>query len=401
MDWALKNTRTDFRCTSLDWGGAGGAPSPEIEKWRSGGEKASRRRDLVVYDYDACRSQHLRGAWADLVSKHAPRISFLQSPDFIDHLAAIRADDNVFIAALWDGEGGLEGLIPIRRMVSTLDFSVGGRRLASAKFKALRILGGNILYPMGDQAHIALLDRLMERFHDIDLFQFSSMPTASRAWQSISRCTGVAERFLTYVPHGPRHCLVTDVPASMDDYLAKLGRKKRYNLKRQLKQLSQAGDGQLALRRVESPSDVDDLVDALKAWVQVCGGHEMDRSALVDLARRGLLLCYVLAFRSQLCAFAFGHRYLDTLHVHKIWHNSELEAHSPGAALHHLMLQDIVHHRLACRIDYGYGMPRHGTGALCDIEERADLLLFKKTLRNRLGIFLHSRFHRAVESLKS
>ena len=370
-----------------------------MEKWRF--EKAPRKRDLVVYDYDACRSRYLRGAWADLVSRHAPRISFLQSPDFIDHLAAIRDDGNVFIAALWDGEGGLEGLIPFRRIVSALDFSVGGRRLASVKFKALRILGGNILYPMGDQAHMALLDCLVERFHDIDLLQFSAMRTASQAWLSISRCPSVAERFLAYVPHGPRHCLVTDIPASLDDYLAKLGRKKRYNLKRQLKQLSESGDGQLALRRIESPSDVDYLVDALKAWAQVGGGQEMDRSELVDLARRGLLLCYVLAFRSRLCAFAFGHRYLDTLHIHKIWHNSELEAYSPGAALHHLMLQDIVNHRLACRIDYGYGMPRHGTGALCDAEERADLLLFKKTLRNRLGISLHSRFHRAVEILKS
>lgn len=354
-----------------------------------------------LYDYGASLLPKLRAGWDDLLKIHAEQSSFLQGPEYFDHLAAMQDSANIYLATINFGETKLAGLIPVRKMPTALDFCAGHTRFASAKFRGLQVLGGNVLWPAYDQLHLHLMDELTAQFPEVEVVQFSGVKTDSPIWTSLTKCPEIAERFHVYVPHGVRQCLSTPIPDRLDDYLGNLGAKKRYNLNRQLKQFAKFSQDLLELKRIESTRDVVHLLEPIiHSQLATGGGSHMSNHELTDLASRGLLLSYVLMSRNRPCAFAFGHRYRNTLFVHKFWHDRSFDFFSPGTLLHYLMMRDIITNKLARRVDYGFGMPQHGAERINLVEGRANVLLFKKRSRSKLYILLHSQFHQAIRGVK-
>ena len=359
------------------------------------------RGAVRLYDYDASLSPELRAGWDGLLKIPNEQPSFLQCPEYFDHLATTQHKDNIYLATMGCGETELVGLVPVRKMPTVLDFCAGHKRFALARFQGLHVLGGNVRWPTSDQLHVRLMDELVMQFPEVDVIQISGVRTDSPIWALLTKCPEIAEKFHVYVPHGVRQCLTTPIPNQLGEYLGKIGAKKRYNLNRQLKQFAGYSQDHLELKRIESARDVVHLHEPIVKWQFATGAStRMSYHELTDLADRDLLLSYVLMSRNRTCAFAFGHRYRNTLFVHKIWHDRTLDAFSPGATLHHLMMQDIITHQLARCVDYGFGMPRYGAASTNLVDERATVLLFKKRLSNRSIILLHSQFHRAIEGAK-
>jgi hypothetical protein len=195
------------------------------------------------------------------------------------------------------------------------------------------------------------------------------------------------------------------LPGAFDEYLAQFKRKRRYNLRRQLKRLVDHSGGTLQLRRIHTPDQVGCLRDAISVLLtgqkQRYGSSEaiMPPEAMVDLAERGLLLSYVLMAATGAYAMAFGTASVGMLQVHRFAHLPDLEHLSPGTTLQYLMAEDLINNRLARRVDYGFGEPKWPT-PLDAVEERANIFLLRKSLLNSSTVFMHSNFYRVSSSVK-
>jgi len=96
------------------------------------------------------------------------------------------------------------------------------------------------------------------------------VPTDSFLWDYLRRSPVLRERFLWHAPAGVRPFHALELPDSYDKYLDRFGKKKRYNLKRQVRLLREHGGG-LTLERVEAPEQTADFADAvtdlaLRSW---------------------------------------------------------------------------------------------------------------------------------------
>jgi hypothetical protein len=194
------------------------------------------------------------------------------------------------------------------------------------------------------------------------------------------------------------------LPATVESYLAKFGAKRRYNLKRQTRILQDYFQGQLELRRFDSPHEVGDLVKLITpagefAGLSGWGGKAMtiDRREAQDLAARGLLLIYLLIGAGRPCAALAGLKYQGIYHLDEIPRDRSLDWFSPGSTAFHLAIKDLIRSTSIRRIDLGFGEPAYPHSATNVTELRASLLLFRRTLANRLLRATHATFESLID----
>jgi hypothetical protein len=363
---------------------------------------AMTERIRIISDYQETLAVNLRTAWNTLLSEHSHSTLFYQSPRYFDHLADTQGREKIALAAIEDGHSAIIGIVPLWIAETPLHLRVRNWRLGTLSFSSVRILGGQILLPRSPDQYESLFRHLATSFASRSLIHIYGLPTTSALWRFLQESPYVNREFLVYLPYGPRPCHTAQLPDRFDTYLAGFKHKKRYNLQRQLKQLREYSRGTLALRRIESPADVAHFQDAMTQLINVAP-YEQDSSTishaeLLGLARRGLLLSYVLTSKSGPYALAFGTRFMDTLLVHKFAHDKEIDHLSPGTVLHTLMMEDLICGQLANRVDYGFGEPKYRL--LNKVDERVTVLLMRKTLVNLAKLFIHASFEKIVRFAK-
>jgi hypothetical protein len=135
------------------------------------------------------------------------------------------------------------------------------------------------------------------------------------------------------------------------------------------------------------------------------GGHVrrgIDRGIpeieVLDLAERGLLLSYVLSVNGTPCGLASGTRFRDTLVMHSFSHDTQIGHLSPGTVLQTLMMKDVVEHKLARRIDYGFGEPRYRLTN--DLDERVTAIVLRRGWMNQSFLSAHQSYVRLLNGVK-
>jgi Acetyltransferase (GNAT) domain len=153
----------------------------------------------------------------------------------------------------------------------------------------------------------------------------ASVPTDSFLWRHCHESRPIRKRFLVHVPYGKLLCHTIPLPATFEEYLNKLSGKARDNLRRQVRRLRALGQGKLELRRIDEPGAVPGLIDAVNVLRR--GSHVdqppregdrvpvIDHDEFADLARRDMVLCYVLFCGDRPCAVATGMKYQGTYQV--------------------------------------------------------------------------------------
>jgi hypothetical protein len=352
-----------------------------------------------IANCDESRDASIRTAWARLLDRYSSRTLFYQSPAYFDHLASHVREGDLRLAIVEGDDGAVLGVVPLRRTKSTLEFRAGAMRFGAVKFDAVRILGGMPLLPPTSQFFDLLFEGIARAFPACPAIELRGLPISSPLWNYVKDRHPVVSEYALYVPDGPRDYHTTDIPESFEAYLGGFKRKKRYNLKRQIRRLEQWSGGALALQRVQSGRDVAEF---RKAYVEIETSrwrqrpdNVMSLAEMIDLAERGLLLGYILQARGQPCALAFGTRFADTLLVHSFAHDRAIERLSPGMVLQMLMMQDLIQHRLARRVDYGFGEPKYRLTNFVD--RRADVTLLQKNVWSRSTMSAHASFVRLTD----
>src|SRR5215470_5673189 len=129
----------------------------------------------------------------------------------------------------------------------------------------------------------------------------------------------------------------------------------------------------------------------------------IDPDALADLARRDMLLCYVLLCEGRPCAAAIGLKYGRTYQMgnpmaaqilkgfDRMIHDESMAAFSPGTVFLFLFIEDLISrgYRL---IDMGYGEPAYRHSATNLVVERGSILLLRRTFSNFVYHAGHAAF---------
>jgi len=354
----------------------------------------------IVGASDAGRNPAARAKWEQLLEQHAGTTLFYQSPEYFHHLAKFRAD-SAFLAIVEGDDGAPIGIVPMRKSDVLLKFEARDYYFAHVSFSGIRILGGTLLAPQSPEIFERLFREIARSFPNCDAMELIGVPTTSLLWDFLKTSRTLKRDFAIYAPNGPRNCHTAAIPETFAKYLGAFGRKKQYNLKRQIRRLDEFSKGSLTLHRIDHVAAIECFHKAqivLGGIPKRDGDGELSESELVDFAERGLLLSYVLSIDGKPCALAVGTRFRDTLVVHSFRHDIKIAHFSPGTVLQTLMMRDLAENKLVRRIDYGFGEPRYRLNN--DIDERVSVVMVRKGLINQSLIASHMSYVRVLEGIK-
>jgi hypothetical protein len=192
--------------------------------------------------------------------------------------------------------------------------------------------------------------------------------------------------------------------------MSKYSSKKRYNLRRQFRQLEQRAHGGLRLRRYETAEDVAEF---LEHWDQLgpspaiatsptspipqVGGDERARL----MGEVGLFCSYLLLDGGRPIAGCLAQRYGPVLKVDGFRHDDEFDAQSPGTCLLHKIVEELIAGRSIRLINLGYGPPHHDIRATNVILDYFSYWLIPRTWRSRLFQIAYTGLRQGVTAAKS
>jgi hypothetical protein len=315
-----------------------------------------------------CPSAEVRNVWESLIRTSNDPGTLEKSPLYFEHLLETRPAGALALVTLRDGPGSIVGVVPLVVGRLALSFDVSGRALGETGSRGLRILGGLPSLPAGLMVYDLLFATLSRSFPDCGIIGVKSISTESPLWQYLQNSRSLRDVFDVYVPDGIRLCHTIPLPPSFQEYLGQFNAKKRYNLRRQVRQLREHGGGALELRRIESRHQISDFVRGARAleassWPPGC--HRPfytpvgDGAEFVRLADRGLLLCHVLFCGGRPCASTFGMIYERRHYLHSFLRDRNLDRFSPGATIIHLVVEDLIRRGSVDLIDLGFGEPHY------------------------------------------
>lgn len=343
-------------------------------------------RDLTQQRGDA----PLRAYWQQLADASSSAEAIYQTPAFFDFLCdtAHAGQTPYLYGAYRSGQAQLLGLIALQhqRRASAVARWQHGEQLV--------ILGSGVLMPPQPgspatpvpAAHGALLHALhaflLEQFRHAQALVYRALPASDPVWQAVLQERGA---LLPLHLHGWRDCHYMNLPRSYADYLAQLGSKRRYNLKRQQRLLSEQAGAALRALAIEHLAQLEALQQAL---AQCCSSVQRaqlwDDAELQALAQRGLLLCYRIDAGVQPCGVVLGLHRDGVYHLFNILPDPRWQALSAGTTLLQLALADLCDRRSCQRLEFGYGNPAPAHHAGNQTSRRSHLLLMRRNWRNRL-----------------
>ena len=330
-------------------------------------------------------------AWLRMLAAATGPETLYQSPQFFNYLIDMAqgrdADYELFVVRR-NIDYAIVGFVPVRTIGCELDFRHGPVSLFKKTVRACQILGS---VPLLDPAEEGLADfvmqQLLERYAKCEVLYLQAVPEEAGA--ALPRDAGIS----TYVLNGWRACHTQPLPESVDAYLKQFSSKKRYNLSRQVRLLTEAA-GALQVLRIEQPEQVTALLDAMVAIDPSCAAQrDAEQTRLECLARHGLLLSYVIRCGETDVAIVLGSQSSSVWHVHRISCQKNYMHLSVGMSAIHLALQDVLANFSFEHVDYGYGMPNAEFRSTHVLKSRGHILLHRARSGTALLLKLHGMYN--------
>lgn len=296
-------------------------------------------------------------------------------------------------------DGALVGVVPMRISQQDLDFRFGPLMLHRAPLEMVNLLGSIPAVPAGAALAHQLASTMLALFPDVKAVMMPSLPQDSAHWNDLNAPPEGGSSLAT-AHMGPwRECHRLPLPQRFEQYLDQFSAKKRYNLNRQIRQLTEQA-GPLALERIERPEQVAGMMRALEVLVPPAHLKLLSsETTLQALAARHLLLSHVLRAGDQVLAIMLGTHASGTLHVHNIFVDKKYLALSVGTSAMHLAIKDLVDMGGLNAIDFGYGSPNNDFRSSQVRQTRSQMLVYDNTRSISLLFFIHHYFTAVSEGI--
>ena len=348
-------------------------------------------------------SPKLRSPWAKLHALQNSPGAVYQSAAYFDYLQEVHGAGTLGVLTVTEKDSdAIIGVVPVRRKTIDMPFAVGERRLLNLKVQGLSLLGSEPMAPREDGALDRLFELLTRKYPEADAIELDAVPLGGALWKYLTSSRIIADRYFVHVLHGFRDCHFITLPASVDDYLNRLTKKRRYNYQRQEKLLREHLALPLQLTLIDRPEQIGDLLAAMTR-LGALSPAEIDagRRDFTAAARHGFLYAFVLTAGDRIIGLTLGTKSKQTYRIHRFFHDKQLERFSVGATLWQLVLKRLIADAQFCDVDMGYGTPAYRYSATNTILQKGRLLLFRKTLANRARIVAHSVFSALANRAKA
>ena len=315
------------------------------------------------------------GTWRQMLAEADGPEALYQSPEFFNHLIDTNRGNETsyeLFVVRRSSDYAIVGFVPVRIIDMDLDFRLGPLSLFKRTVDACQILGSVPLLARGEEGLADfVMHQLLERYAKCEVLYMQTVPEEMAA--GLDSIAGVS----TYVLNGWRACHTQPLPDGVDAYLQKFSAKKRYNLSRQVRLMSEAL-GPLQVLRIDQPAQVNVLLDAM-VTVDASRIEEREgaRARLENLAHHGLLLSYVIRCGDTDVAVVYGMRSASVWHVYKILCRQDCLHLSAGTSAVHLAVQDVLAHAALQHIDFGYGAPQAEFRSTHVLKTRGHVLLHR------------------------
>jgi len=312
--------------------------------------------------------------WQQLLASGASHEKIYQARAYFEHIIETHSSNSAFgLIAIYGPNKNIVGILPVREYRHELRFQIGPVCLLKCAIAAVQVLGS---VPLLDTEEPQLLEfafkHLLKRYRGSRALVMQAVPRD--VINQYNNLSGLAPHTL----HGLRDCHVCVLPNTVELYLQKLSSKKRYNLLRQCRLLSDAIGG-INLVRVTTVDQISGFVDDVRS-LPVARKHLKPgfENQLSSLARLGLVLCYALKSGNEVVAVIVGKQCDEVWHIHNIYYQEKFSHLSAGTAILHLAQQDVIEHLPIRRVDFGYGTPSQESRSHHLLEKRAHILLCGK-----------------------
>ncbi len=382
-----------------------------VQHWRNGGYSGERPRlafELTQAD-GASANAALWTTWQRLLSENPNLYAQYQSPAWWEHLGTTpEAADRRLLLMKYGSS--IAGVIPLQLGVRPIDTNLPGVLQGLSAIRCVELLGSLPLVPAEPTVATAMLDAVLEHVPEAEAVYFKSIPETSAWADMIMQAGGASGKAFGYVSRATAfHSL--ELPEKFDEYLGQFGKKKRYNLKRQVRLMEEAYGGDMRLDCITGQDQIDLFLATAEA---VAAGSWKDagltaayvrtptnHARYADLARRGLLRGYLIRHGERPVASVIGYQFGDTYHYADIAYSKSDIHLSPGSVLLFLIIRDLIENTGMRSVNFGMGDAdykrqfgnRHG-------RDQA-VWMMRATARSRVICAAHGSAKRLSQRLKS
>jgi hypothetical protein len=293
----------------------------------------------------------------------------------------------VALTTIRDESGALRGAVPLRVDRVPMIYYVRSHPLVEIGMRAVSLLPGRPLVPDDPDAYDLLFRSIAEAFPDCDAIDLPSVPTQGGLWNYLKTSRLIRENFLVHTPEGVREFHKIPLPPTFEEFMAQYRSKRRRDFGRLHRAIVEWAGGEPELRKVRTVEDLPYLTAFVTAlgWPRTYVRSLPRRhDELACLARQGLLIGYTLSCGETPVGAIVGLKYKDRVFMETIARNRALDRFSPGTAVLHRAIEDLIHDEGVRHIDLGMGLPRYRHSATNEFEPRARVCLLRKTVSNRL-----------------
>ncbi len=302
--------------------------------------------------------------WEALLN-HAPSHEYHHHPDNILLLMEHLYGGNRLRAFLIRENGKLCGVAPFTLMKGRFTLGIGGISLLNMAVRQYKLMGTCLV--MADDAKPgrtlkALSGALSELRHEYDLIYLESLSYDSPLYTLDDPLPG-----LVLYPVSVRKNVVRGLKLSRNfaEYLATFRKKRRYNLKRNLRLLDKVTHGDYSMEKVTDAEQVGSFLEAVdhiyeRCWQRHSYGpfhHSSEGNVAYhkEIARLGWLRSYLLYCHQKPVAYVIGYQYRGRYYYEYIGYDQAWNHVSPGTVLTYLMIEDLHTVDSPDFLDFGYG----------------------------------------------
>lgn len=365
--------------------------------------KSDQRQYEITGWNDDHRSPLLRRPWESFACSRESTAAFYQSPKYFDYLQDGNEDCHFDVLTLKDRlTDTIVGVVPIIRWTYRLPFVFRARTFVEIRRSSVGILGSEPMIPENPGAFDQLFLTFARRYPKSQVIYMDAVPATSYLWHHLQTSRTIRSLYHTLVVDGFREWHSVPLPKSMDEYYAKLTRKKRYNLMRQERLLQNHSGHHLHLITINKEKDLRYLFEAIEILpTRNKYNFVYRKDDYVRLSRLDLLHCYVLKSGEDIIGLFVGMKAGKTYKIQTLVHDPSLERFSPGTTLWQLVLKDLINRREFTSVDFGYGFPAYRHSSTNVVEQKGRILLFRRSIANRCLILAYSSYSTAIQFVKN
>jgi hypothetical protein len=361
----------------------------------------SRNNILVDSGCDGIPTAALQSAWEHLLVGSASSEKIFQTPAYFQFICNNPDQHSAYRVCYVKHEARdeIKGLIPTLIGHHNFKLQVKHLKVMQVRVPMVMLLGSMPLVPNESELLDDAVHGLFTHFSSCSCLYMQAIPFDSQFHQHIVSSQYIQKKYFVFVKDGWRRCHITRLPASFAAYQESLKTKRRYNVKRQIRNLA-AEAGEVGVQPIEVAASVPALMRALERLTGAEHPDFLNEAQYTELAQKNILLSYVMRCGNNPVAAMVGIRSERNFMVHKIIYDPAFAKHSPGTSIVYLATEDLIDRLGLSLIDYGFGASKQLQRWPDRGELRGQLFLFKRTFGNLALISIYKLFMNFVSLSK-